>query len=149
MATVAARYEEFKQLGADVLSVSVDSVFVHHIWNDRELSKIACRDVPFPMIADPGGKLGELYGVYDPEEGVNMRGRFLIDPDGIIQACEILTPPVGRNVDEAIRQLKAYQHVRETCGKEVCPSGWKPGKKVLKPCLSLSGNIGGIWKVGE
>ena len=69
--------------------------------------------------------------------GVDIRGRFLIDPDGIIQAMEVLTPPVGRNVAELIRQIKAFQHVRET--GEVAPSGWQPGKLTLfdpwtKPC---------------
>jgi len=79
--------------------------------------------------------------------GVNIRGRFIIDPDGVIQAMEVLTPPVGRRVSETLRQIKALQHMRETGGKEVTPSGWEPGKKVLKPgprrrlCGSCAGDI--------
>ena len=112
MSAVAARYEEFEKLGVQVLSISVDSEFVHKIWNDVELSKIAGKDVPFPMLSDSSGAVGDLYGVYDREAGVNVRGRFIIDPDGKIQAMEVLTPPVGRNVSEAIRQINEYVIVR-------------------------------------
>ena len=87
--------------------------------------------VPFPMLSDAGGRIGNIYGVYDEEAGVDIRGRFLIDPDGVIQAMETVTPPVGRNVSELIRQVKAFQHVRAT--GEVTPSGWQPGKPTLKP----------------
>ncbi len=72
-----------------------------------------------------------LYDVYDEETGVDIRGRFLIDPDGIIQAVEILAPPVGRNLGELQRQIKAFQHNRAT--GEVIPSGWQPGEQTLKP----------------
>ena len=76
--------------------------------------------------------------------GVDIRGRFLIDPDGIIQAMEVLTPPVGRNVAELIRQIKAFQHVRET--GEVAPSGWQPGKLTLTPEPNLVGKVWEVWK---
>ena len=126
--------------------MSVDSVFVHKIWQEEELSKMVDGGVPYPMLSDAGGKVGEIYGVYDEDAGVNIRGRFLIDPDGVIQAMEILTPPVGRNVEELIRQIKAFQYVRETEGKEVCPSGWQPGKAVLKPGPDLVGKVWEVWK---
>lgn len=103
--------------------------------------------VPFPMLADPAGKIGRLYGVYDEEEGIDVRGRFLIDPDGVVQAMEILTPPVGRNVEELFRQLQAFQHVRET--GEATPSGWTPGKKTLKPGPDLVGKVWKEWKPGS
>jgi peroxiredoxin (alkyl hydroperoxide reductase subunit C) len=143
VSAVADRYKEFQELGVEVLSVSVDSQFVHKVWNDQELSKMVEGGVPFPMISDAGGNLGKIYGVYDEKAGVDVRGRFIIDPDGVIQAMEVLTPPVGRNVDEAIRQIMAFQHVRNTDGKEVTPSGWQPGKKVLKPGPDL---VGAVWK---
>ncbi len=100
--------------------------------------------VPYPMLSDAGGKVGKLYGVYDEDAGVNIRGRFIIDPDGIILAMEVLTPPVGRNVAELIRQVQAYQHVRET--GEVMPSGWQPGKPTLKPGPDLAGKVWKVWK---
>ena len=67
-------------------------MFVHKMWNDQELCKMVEGGVPFAMLSDAGGKVGKVYGVYDEEAGVETRGRFLIDPDGIIQAYEVLTP---------------------------------------------------------
>lgn len=132
-----------------VISISVDSQYVHKIWNDIEVSKIAGTDVPFPMVSDSSGAIGDLYGVYDSAAGVNVRGRFIIDPDGIVQAMEVLTPPVGRNVSEALRQIKAYQLVRRTHGGEVTPSGWQPGGRTLKPGIDLVGKIAEHWTVEE
>ena len=126
------------------LSVSVDSRFVHKIWQEEELSKMVDGGVPFPMLSDPGGRVGRIYGVYDEAAGVNIRGRFLIDPDGIIQAMEILAPPVGRSVKELFRQIQAFQHVRET--GEVMPAGWEPGKPTLKPGPDLVGKVWKQWK---
>jgi len=146
LTAVAARYDELKELGAEVLAISVDSVFVHKVWQEEELSKMVEGGIPYPMLSDPAGKIGSEYGVYDEEAGVNIRGRFIIDPDGVIQAAEILTPPVGRNVAELIRQLKAYQHVRATGGAEVTPSGWEPGKPTLKPGAELAGKVWKVWK---
>lgn len=127
----------------------MDSVFVHKIWNDYELSKMVEGGVTFPMLSDQSGAVGTLYGVYDSDSGVQMRGRFIIDPDGNIQAFEVLTPPVGRNVDETIRQLQAFQLVRKSGGTEATPSGWKPGKTVLKPGPDLVGNVWKAWSVDE
>ena len=128
-----------------MISVSVDSQFVHKVWNDVELSKMVEGGVPFAMASDGGGAIGRAYGVYDEVAGVDVRGRFLIDPDGVIQGMEVLTPPVGRNVDETLRQIQAFQHVRKTKGGEVTPSGWKPGGKVLKPGIGLVGNVWKEW----
>lgn len=100
--------------------------------------------IPFPMLSDAGGRIGRVYGVYQEKAGVNIRGRFLIDPDGVVQAVEILAPPVGRSVTELIRQIKAFQHVRET--GEAAPAGWEPGKPTLKPSPDLVGNVWKVWK---
>ena len=149
MAAVAAKNDEFKELGVQVLSISVDSVFVHKIWNDYELSKMIGKDIPFPMLSDQDGSIGRLYGIYDEDAGVETRGRFLIDPDGIVQGFEVLTPPVGRNVGETLRQIKAFQLVRESGGTEATPSGWKPGKPVLKPGPDLVGKVWEVWTVDQ
>ncbi len=124
--------------------MSVDSVFVHKIWQEEELSKMIEGGVPYPMLSDQGGRIGTVYGVYDEAAGVNIRGRFLIDPDGVIQAAETLTPPVGRNPNELIRQVQAFQHVRET--GEATPSGWTPGQTTLKPGPDLVGKVWKVWK---
>lgn len=149
MAAVAAKNKEMEDLGVQVLSVSVDSVFVHKMWNDHELSKMVDGGVPFPMLSDQSGEIGKMYGIYDEDAGVETRGRFIIDPDGIIQGFEVLTPPVGRNVGESIRQVKAFQLVRESKGTEATPSGWKPGKVTLKPGPDLVGNVWKVWKVED
>lgn len=125
--------------------MSVDSMFVHKMWDDNELKKMVDGGVPFPMLSDGGGKVGQSYGVYDEEGGVETRGRFIIDPDGILQGYEVLSPPVGRNVSETIRQVQAFQLVRETKGAEATPSGWKPGKKTLKPGIDLVGKVWEEW----
>ena len=142
MAAVAARYPELQALGVQVLAMSCDSRFSHKIWQEEELSKMVPGGVPFAMLSDAGGKIGEIYGVYDEEAGVDIRGRFLIDPDGIIQAMEVMTPPVGRNFSELVRQVQAFQHVRATA--EATPAGWTPGKLTLTPGPEL---VGKVWKV--
>jgi len=126
--------------------MSVDSVFVHKMWDEHELKQMVDGGVPFPMLSDGGGKVGTVYGVYDEEAGVENRGRFLIDPDGIVQGFEVLTPPVGRNVDETIRQIHAFQLVRKSKGAQATPSGWSPGKPTLKPGPELVGNVWKEWK---
>ena len=132
----------------EVLSLSVDSVFVHKMWNDNELAKMVKGGVPFPMLSDAGGRVGVAYGVYDEDAGVEMRGRFLIDPDGVIQAFEVVTPPVGRQISETLRQIQAFQYVRASKGTEATPSGWTPGKPALKPGPDLVGNVWKVWKPG-
>mgnify|MGYP001497538562 CR=1 FL=1 len=118
------------------------------MWVDHELTKMV-EGIPFPMVSDQAGNLGKLYGVYDENAGVDIRGRFLIDPDGVIQAMEVLTPPVGRRIDETIRQVQAFQLVRKTKGKEVCPADWSPGKVTLKPGPDLVGAVWKVWKPGS
>ncbi len=129
-----------------MLVCSVDSQFVHKSWEEHELKKLMPDGVPYPMLADPGGKVGQLYEVFNEDENVNIRGRFLIDPDGVVQAAEILTPPVGRNVPEMLRQIRAFTKVRESGEAEVCPAGWKEGKKTLRPSPSLVGKVADTWK---
>ena len=121
-------------------------MFVHKMWDDHELKKMVDGGVPFPMLSDGGGKVGTVYGVYSSDAGVENRGRFIIDPDGVVQGYEVLTPPVGRNVQETIRQVKAFQLVRESKGAEATPSGWKPGKVTLNPGPDLVGNVWKVWK---
>ena len=136
-------------MGVQVLACSTDSRFVHKIWQENELSKMVDGGFPFPMLSDSGGRIGSVYGVYDEAGGVDVRGRFIIDPDGVVQAIEILTPPVGRKVQESLRQVQAFQHVRKTEGKEACPAGWEPGQPTLKVGSDLVGKVWEVWKPGE
>jgi len=149
LSTVAGKLDEFKELGVEILSISTDSQFVHKIWDEEELKKMTKDGILWPMISDGSGAIGKVYGVYDEAGGIDVRGRFLIDPDGVIQAIEILTPPVGRKVSESIRQVKAFQHVRKMKGAEACPAGWEPGLPTLKPGPDLVGKVWKVWKPTE
>ena len=128
-----------------MLSLSVDSVYVHKVWNESELSKMVPGGVPFPMLSDPGGKIGREYNVYNEDTAVDLRGTFIIDPDGVIQGYQVLTSVVGRSTDEIIRLIHAFQIVREQ-GEEFTPADWKPGMMVLKPAVELVGRVWEMWK---
>lgn len=134
---LADRYEEFQREGAEVMSVSTDTVFVHKAWHDGS-NTIA--KIKFPMVGDPAAILSRQLGVYLPEEGVSLRGSFVIDPDGVIQAYEIHANGIGRNINELLRKLQAAKYVREH-GAEACPVNWQPGAKTLKPGIDLVGKI--------
>jgi peroxiredoxin (alkyl hydroperoxide reductase subunit C) len=131
----------------DFLAISADSRFVHKMWQEEELMNMAPGGFPFPMLSEGGGRPGDIYGVYDPDAGVDIRGRFIIDPSFTIRAMEVLTPEVGRNVSELLRQIKAFQHVVAT--GEVTPSGWQPGKTTLTPGPALVGKVWQVWKPDE
>jgi alkyl hydroperoxide reductase subunit AhpC len=146
VSAVADKYGELQKLGVEVFSVSVDSHFVHKMWNDHELVKMVDGGVPFHMLSDQAGNIGRAYGVWDEGMGIELRGRFIIDPDGVIQAAEVLTPPVGRRIAETIRQVQAFQLVRASKGAEATPAGWMPGDLVLRPGPDLVGNVWKVWK---
>jgi alkyl hydroperoxide reductase subunit AhpC len=146
LSEVASQYSELQKLGVEVVSFSVDNIYVHKVWNENEISKIVPGGVPFHMGSDIAGNVGKAYGVYDESHGLDLRGRYIIDPDGVLQAMEILSSPVGRAVDEAIRQFQAFQRVRQSKGTEACPASWQPGHDTLKPSPELVGNLWKVWK---
>jgi len=146
LSAVAGKVDELTKLGVQVLSASTDSTFTHKMWVEEELSKMTKNGISWPMLSDAAGHLGKVYGVYEEEAGVNIRGRFLIDPDGVVQAMEVMTPPVGRKIGETIRQIHAFQHVRASKGTEACPAEWEPGLPTLKPGPDL---VGKVWKVWQ
>ena len=136
----AMLYPEFKKLGAEVISVSTDSIHVHKAWHD---TSPAIKKVKFPMLADPTGKLSKAFGTYIEngfDEGRSLRGTFIFDPDGVLKTIEIHDNAIGRSGAELLRKLQAAKFVREHKGL-VCPASWEPGKKNLKPGLDLVGKI--------
>ena len=133
----AGLYEEFKKLGAEVLSISTDTAFVHKAWYDNSPS---IKKIKFPMIADPTGKLCREFGTYIDEEGLSLRGSFIIDPDGVLKAFEVHDNSIGRSVAELLRKLQAAIFVSKNKG-QVCPASWRPGGKTLRPGLDLIGKI--------
>ena len=134
---LAKNYNEIKKIGAEVLSISTDTAFAHKAWHDNSP---AIRKVKFPMAADPTGKLSREFGVYIEEEGLALRGTFIIDPVGILRAFEVNDNSIGRSADELLRKLQAAKFVKEHKGN-VCPASWKPGQKTLKPDIKLVGKI--------
>lgn len=137
LAEAAKLYPEFQKLGAEVMGVSTDSVYVHKAWHDISPS---VRAVSFPMLADPTGRLCREFGTYLEDEGVSLRGSFIVDPDGVVRAGEIHDNRIGRSAKELLRKLQAAIRVREGRG-EVCPAGWEPGAETLKPTLDLVGKL--------
>jgi len=133
----AELYGEFKREKAEILSVSTDTVYVHKAWHD---TSPAIQKVDYPMLADPTGNLCREFGTYIDEAGLSLRGSFIIDPDGVLQAFEINSNSVGRNGRELLRKLQAARFVKEH-GGEVCPASWEPGEDTLKPGLDLVGKI--------
>lgn len=137
LSEAADYYQKFKKEGAEVLSVSADTVFVHKAWHD---SSPSIKKIDFPMIADPTGKLCRALGALIEEEGFSLRASFIVDPDGIIKAYEIHDNSIGRSIEEIFRKLQAAKFVREH-KNQVCPASWGPKKKTLKPGLDLVGKI--------
>ncbi len=133
---MAKHYEEIKELGGEVYSVSTDTHFVHKAWHDE--SK-AVGQIKFSMVGDANHAISNTYGVLR-EEGVADRATIIIDPDQVIKAIEITDEPIGRNADELVRKLKALKFARENPGM-ACPAKWEPGKETLKPGIDLVGKI--------
>eukprot|EP00775_Hariotina_reticulata_P001363 gene1363-1704_t len=123
--------DEFKKMGAQVLGVSVDSQFAHLQWSRQPRNEGGVGDLKYPLVSDLKKEISEAYGVLT-QEGVALRGLFIIDKEGVVQHATINNLAFGRNVDETIRILQAVQYTQSN-PDEVCPAGWKPGEKTMKP----------------
>jgi len=134
---VAALYPKFQEVGAEVISVSTDTAFVHKAWHD---TSEAIGKVDYLMGADPTGTVSKLFGVYIEENGLALRGTFIIDPNGVLKTAEIHDLGIGRSAKETLRKLEAAQFVHEH-GDQVCPANWTPGADTLTPGLDLVGKI--------
>ncbi len=134
---MAEAYEDFKKEGAEIVSVSTDTVFVHKAWHDES---DAIKKIQYPMAADPSHLLSEIFGVLIEDEGVALRGTFIIDPEGIVRVAEIHDNSIGRSAKETLRKIQAAKFVSEHDGK-VCPASWAPGADTLEPGLDLVGKI--------
>lgn len=126
------RHEEFSSKDTEVLGVSVDSEYSHLAWlqTDREAGGLG--DIAYPLVSDLNKTIARDYNVLDEEAGVAVRGLFIIDPDGVIMHATVNNLPVGRNVDETLRVLQAFQYIRSH-PDEVCPADWTPGDPTMNP----------------
>jgi peroxiredoxin len=134
---LANNYAEFKKLGVEVYGVSTDTHFAHKAWHD---TSEAIKKVEYPLVGDPTARLARNFDVLIEEEGLALRGTFVVNPEGIIKLCEIHDNGIGRDAGELLRKVKAAQYVASHPG-EVCPAKWKEGEKTLKPSLDLVGKI--------
>lgn len=134
---IAEKYDKFKDMGVEILSVSTDTHFVHKAWHDTSDS---IKKIEYPMLADPTGALTRAFGVMIEEEGMAYRGTFVVNPEGKIKLAEIHDNSIGRNADELLRKIEAAQFVATHDG-EVCPAKWKKGAETLKPSIDLVGKI--------
>lgn len=133
---LAEHYEQFKAEGCEVYSVSTDTHFVHKAWHD---TSDRIKKVQYPMLADPTGKLSRDFEVMIEEEGLALRGSFIINPEGVIVAYEVHDNGIGREAGELLRKLQAAKFVAEH--GEVCPAKWKPGSDTIKPTIDLVGKL--------
>jgi peroxiredoxin (alkyl hydroperoxide reductase subunit C) len=134
---LADNYAEFKKLGVEVYGVSTDTHFTHKAWHD---TSDTIKKVQYPLVGDPTATLARNFGVLIEEEGLALRGTFVVDPSGKIKVEEIHDLGIGRDAKELLRKVQAAQYVASHPG-EVCPASWKPGANTLKPSLDLVGKI--------
>lgn len=147
IAAMNAKYDEFQELGVEILAVSTDTKFSHKRFVETEP---LLKGLQLTIGADTTGVVSRDFGVMIEEEGMALRGRFLINPEGVCVAQEVQAPMVGRNVHEFLRQVRAWKHATET--GEVCPAGWVPGKKTLPvhtDVEQMTGRVGDYITIEE
>lgn len=133
----ADHYAEFQKLGAEVYIVTTDTHFSHKVWH---ATSPAVGKAQFPLVGDPTHQLTRAFGVHIEEEGLALRGTFVINPEGVIKTQEIHDNAIARDMTETVRKLKAAKFVAAN-PNEVCPAKWKEGEKTLTPSLDLVGKI--------
>ncbi len=125
------RVADFKAINADIVGVSVDSHFTHLAWTSTPRKEGGIQGLEYPLVADLNKSICRDYDVLIEDAGIALRGLFIIDPEGVVRAQTVHDLPVGRNVDEVLRVIKAFQFVEEH--GEVCPANWNEGDKTMKP----------------
>lgn len=134
---LAEHHAEFQKMGVEIYSVSTDTHFSHKAWHD---TSDAIGKVTYPMLADPTHALARNFEVLIEEEGIALRGTFVINPEGEIKVMEVHDNGIGRVASELLRKVKAAQYIAAHPG-EVCPAKWEEGAKTLTPSLDLVGKI--------
>jgi peroxiredoxin len=134
---LADMYGEFQKIGLEIYAVSTDTHFTHKAWHD---ASDTIKKIKYPMIGDPTGTITRNFGVMIEEEGLALRGTFLINPEGIIKALEVNDLGIGRSAADLLRKAQAAQYIAAH-PNEACPASWKPGEETLTPSLDLVGKI--------
>jgi peroxiredoxin (alkyl hydroperoxide reductase subunit C) len=139
------KLSEFKERGAEVVGVSVDSQFTHLAWKNTPVEQGGIGDIQYPLVADLTKQISRDYGVLLEEGGVALRGTFLIDKEGVVKHAVLNDLGLGRNIDEEIRMVDALKHHEEY--GEVCPANWNKGDEAMKP--TADGVAGYLSKHGK
>ena len=134
---LADHHAQFKDMGVELYGVSTDSHFAHKAWHD---TSDAIKKVNYALIGDPTQQLSRNFEVLVEEEGMALRGTFVINPEGFIKVMEVHDNGIGRDASELLRKVKAAQYVAAHPG-EVCPAKWTEGAATLTPSLDLVGKI--------
>ena len=134
---IADKYEELQSRGVEVFSVSTDTHFTHKAWHD---TSDTIGKIKFPMIGDPTGRITRNFGVMIEDEGLALRGTFVMNSEGEIKVIETHDLGIGRSAKELVRKVQAAQYIADHDG-EVCPASWQPGEETLAPSLDLVGKI--------
>lgn len=134
---LADMYGEFQKIGLEIYAVSTDTHFTHKAWHD---ASDTIKKIKYPMIGDPTGTITRNFGVMIEEEGLALRGTFLINPEGVIKAMEVNDLGIGRSAADLLRKAQAAQYIAAH-PNEACPASWKPGEETLTPSLDLVGKI--------
>lgn len=134
---LADHYAALQDLGVEVYSVSTDTHFTHKAWHD---ASDTIKKINFPMLGDPTGAITRGFDVMIEEEGLALRGTFVIDPEGKIKVVEVHDLGIGRSAADLVRKVQAAQYVANNDG-QVCPAKWQPGEETLKPSLDLVGKL--------
>ena len=133
----ADNYAEFEKMGAEVYIVTTDTHFSHKVWHETSPAVGKAR---FPLVGDPTHTMTRGFGVHIDEEGLALRGTFVINPEGIVKTAEVHSNEIARDVSETLRKLKAAQYTAANPG-QVCPAKWKEGAATIAPSLDLVGKI--------
>jgi len=133
----ADNYAEFQKLGTEVYIVTTDSHFAHKVWHE---TSPAVGKAQFALIGDATHQLTRMFDVHIAEEGMALRGTFVINPEGVVKTAEIHDNAIARDVKETLRKLRAAQYIAKNPG-QVCPAKWNEGAKTLTPSLDLVGKI--------
>ena len=124
------KIDQFKELKTEIIGVSTDSIFSHLAWTKQSRAEGGIGNVKYPLLSDFNKKISRDYGVLIEDEGVALRGLFIIDDQNVIQHSTINNLGVGRNVDEILRLIEAFQYVAKN--GEVCPANWSKGQDTMK-----------------
>jgi len=125
------KLDQFKELNAEVVGVSIDSQFSHLAWKNTPVNKGGIGNIQYPLVSDLTKQISKDFGVYFEAAGVAFRGTFLIDKQGVVRHAVVNDLPLGRNIDDALRMVKALQHFEKH--GEVCPANCTEGQEAMKP----------------